>query len=226
MQIAHHNNSRASRQGASDHWRAWRRGSHEQPGQAIVELAFSITLLVLLLGAAADLALMYKSYQNLINATTEASTYLELRAKQAVCVGCDNIEAANAEARRRFRNEQGEVMGNIASTLDLNSNGKDDYKESGGVEMVKQMVKIDAADNTQIDAAPSGTFALKKSFNPNATAASCKQRDKLPYNPSNPAVTSCYIVIRAEFIYRPYLLRPILGDMRFIRAISVRRIIS
>lgn len=201
--------------------------SREQSGQAIIELALSITFMFLLLGAAADLALMYKSYQNLINATSEASAYLDFQSKRSCqVIGCDSIAAANAEARRRFRNEQGSIISHLASTLDLNANNKDDYTESGGKTMVDTMVKIDAADNTQIDAAGSGTFALKRSFDPNATANVCKRRASVPVSPANPLVSSCYIVIRSEIIYRPFLLRPILGNLRVIRAISVRRIVA
>ncbi len=200
--------------------------SREQSGQAIVELALTITFFFLLLGAAADLALMYKSYQNLINSTAEASAYLDFQPKRSCrVIGCDGIAAANLEARRRFRAEQGATISHVASTLDLNSNGKDDYQEANGIKMVETMVRIDAADNTQIDAAGSGAFALKQSFDPNGTANVCKQRVSVPLSPANPSVTSCYLVIRSEIIYRPFLLRPILGNLRIIRAISVRRIV-
>jgi hypothetical protein len=88
------------------------------------------------------------------------------------------------------------------------------------------MVRIDEADNMQLDAVASGTFGLRQTFDPNATSPLCKQRVAVPLDAANPLVTSCYIVIRSEIIYRPFLLRAVLGDLRIIRAISVRRIVK
>lgn len=198
--------------------------SHE--GQAIVELALMITFMFLLMGAAVDMGLMYKSYQTLVNASAEASTYLDYEPRRPCAPPCDAIAEADAEARRRFRTEQGDTIGRISSTLDLDSNGVDDYTQSGGVDMVRSMVKIDEADNTQIDDAGDGKFALQGTFDTAATDVLCQQRTAVPLSLTNPLVTSCYIVIRAEMIYRPFLLRPVLGDERRIRVISVRRIVK
>ncbi len=53
-------------------------GRRHRSGQALVEMAISVTVLALLLAAAIDLGLAYKTYQTLVNATAEASSYLDL----------------------------------------------------------------------------------------------------------------------------------------------------
>lgn len=196
-----------------------------QPGQALVELALSITFIVLLLSAAVDLGFAFKSYQELINATSEAASYLDIY--PVVNCGtptCDPIAAADTEAIRRFRTEQGPALRNIASTLDLNANGVDDFAEAGGEAYVSSMVRIDEADNTQIDVASDGSFAVGNSFQPSATDNECKKRTAVPLS-TNANVTSCYIVIRSGIVYKPYILKPLLGKTMTIHAISVRRIV-
>lgn len=202
-----------------------RRINARHPGQAVVELALFATFIFLLLAAAVDLGLAYKSYQTLITASAEASSFLDLNPTYTCTPlpGCDPAVAADAIARDRFRSEQGGILRGTTSTLDLNSNGIDDASETG---VIQSMIRIDEADNTQIDDVGTGTFAAGSSFDPAATDTECKNREKDPNSPSRPEVTSCYIVIRVEYIYRPFLLSPLLGEEMTIRAISVRRIVT
>jgi hypothetical protein len=202
-----------------------RRGQN-RAGQAIVELALFMTLIVMFVAAAIDLGLAYKSYQTLINAAAEASSYLDqYPAANCGSLGCNPILEANTIARQRFRTEQGGVLRSVASTLDLDANGIDDLTEAGGAALVESMVQIHEADNTQIDVANGTSFAINGTFNPAQTDDQCKQRIAEPKS-TNAAVTSCYIVIRAQMLYRPFVLRPFLGESMTIRAISVRRIVT
>ncbi len=198
-----------------------------QSGQAIVELALTLTFIMMLMSAATDLGLAYKTSQTLINATAEAASFLDMNpALSCSTTGCDPVATADAEALNRFRTEQGTVIHGIASTLDLNANHIDDLTESGGAAYVASMFRIDEADNTQIDATSGSTFALGTNYDPNATDAQCKNRAAVPLSTTNPNVTSCYIVIRSAITYKPFALKTILGDAITIRAISVRRIVK
>jgi hypothetical protein len=207
-------------------WRTFRTAMRRRAGQAVVELALSMTVIAMILGAAVDLGLAFKAYQTLINASAEASSFLDQN-PTANCgtIGCDAYAEADRLARERFRTEQGETRRGAISTLDLNANGVDDLSEAGGAALVASMVQIDAADNTQIDATGPEDFALNGTFNPAATDAQCRQRVAIPRS-TNPNVQSCYIVIRAQMLYRPFVLRPLLGETMTIRAISVRRIVA
>lgn len=203
-----------------------RRAARRQAGQAILELTLSLTLIVLFVAAAVDLGLAYKAYQTLINAASEASSYLDQNPVANCGPGaCDALLAADTVARERFRTEQGGLLRSVASTLDLNANGIDDIDEVGGAAMIEAMIQIDEADNTQIDAVSGQTFAVGDSFDPAETDSQCQERIAEPAS-INAAVTSCYIVIRARMFYRPFVLRPVLGETMTIRAISVRRIIK
>src|SRR5580765_37265 len=138
-----------------------------QPGQALVELTLSLTFVMMLLTAAADLGMAYKAKQTLINATAEAASYLDMNpALSCSTTGCDPLAAADAEALKRFRTEQGAVLHGSSSTLDLNANGIDDLTETGGATYVSTMFQVDEADNTQIDATPSDSFGVGSNFDP------------------------------------------------------------
>jgi hypothetical protein len=115
----------------------WRRGrrlrfggdrcsaGRRRPGQALVELSLSITFIALLLGAAIDLGLAYKTYQTLMNATAEASSFLALNPKvncdanPTWCTGTDEIGGADREARNRFREEQGTTINGSTITTSM-----------------------------------------------------------------------------------------------------------
>jgi hypothetical protein len=203
------------------------RTSRQHAGQALVELALSVTVLVLLLAAAVDLGLAFKTYQTLVNATAEASSYLDVNpvvncsdpAIPIPCLGGNPIVGANAIARSRFQREQGDAIRGIASTLDLNDDGVVDDPA-----LLQAWVRIDPADNRQIEAV-SNSLAVGSSYDPDQADEECKQRKATPQS-TNPDVTSCYIVIRSQMIYRPFVLQTILGEEMTIRAISVRRVVN
>lgn len=188
---------------------------HHRSGQALVEMALSITFIALLLAAVTDLGLAYKTYQTLVNATAEASSYLDVNpivnCAVVSCPGGDPIAGANAIARQRFQFEQGTSGRKIASTLDLNANRTSDNLEAGF--NINQWIRITEADNTQVN--------NMSAYNPGTTTQECRARIAKPTN-----VSSCYIVIRTQIIYRPFFLTPILGNQMTIRAISVRRIVK
>ncbi len=191
------------------------RSAHHRPGQALVEMALSVTFIALLLAAVTDLGLAYKTYQTLVNATAEASSYLDLNPMVncaiASCPDGDPIAGANAIALQRFQTEQGTIIRKLASTLDLNANGTPDNQE-GDFEIDK-WVRITEADNTQVN--------NMSAYNPAVTAPECQERNARPSN-----VASCYIVIQTRIVYRPFFLTPVLGNEMTIRAISVRRIVK
>lgn len=186
----------------------------QQPGQALVELALSITLIFFLVAAAIDLGLAFKTYQTLVNATAEASTYLSINPKLNCAVSsCPNgnaFVAADQVARQRFRTEQGDTVRGIASTLDLNSNGINDQQE--GLPL-SNWIEIWVADNTQL---ANGSYLNGT----NSSNQDCRNR-VVPSDPTQ----SCYIVVRTRMIYRPFILRPVLGSEMTISTVSVRDVV-
>jgi Flp pilus assembly protein TadG len=190
----------------------------KRPGQALVELAISLTLLTLLLGAAIDLGLAFKTYQTLTNATAEASTYLSL--EPLVNCGsttCDQKGPVDTEARKRFRTEQGTAIRGIASTLDLDADGNNDESEYGPT-WIASKIRIAEASSNQITIGTSG-FTLNSPFNPNDTLPKCKNR--LRYGDDG---KQCFIVVQSEIVYKPFLIKPIVGPQMRIGAISVKPI--
>ena len=183
-------------------------------GQAIVELALSVTFLAFLFAAAVDLGIAYKSYQTLMNATAEASTYLSVQPLMACGATCNGKAPADREARARFRNEQGGDIRGSSSTLDLDSNNVDDLGEHGWG-WIEQRVLIDEADSTQIQVTGS-TFAVGNSFT-RTTNPDCLARASIDSNGRQ-----CYIVVRSVIIYHPFAISPAVGSEMTIRAISVK----
>ncbi|MBA3944668.1 MAG: pilus assembly protein [Herpetosiphonaceae bacterium] len=203
-----------------------RASRYSRPGQAIVELALAITFIMILFSAAVDLGLTFMSYQSLVNAIAEASSYLDLNPALSCTSPCDPFGAADDIARTRFRSEQGSIIHGVGNPSDLNANHIDDLSEAGGAAYVTSMIQIDEADNTQIDSASNGNFALLGNYNPSATDSACQQRVSVPHSLTNPNITSCYIVIRAAMLYKPFILQRLLGNTLTIHAISVRRIVK
>ncbi|MBV9792241.1 MAG: pilus assembly protein [Chloroflexi bacterium] len=190
-------------------------GRHKS-GQAIVELALSVTFLAFLFAAAVDLGIAYKSYQTLMNATAEATTYLSVE-PFAPCDGCteqQTFAAADRKARTRFREEQGADIRGSSSTLDLDSNNVDDLGEHGWG-WIEQRVLIDEADSTQIQVTGS-TFAVGNSFT-RTTNPDCLSR-----RPFDSNGRQCFIVVRSVIIYHPFAISPAVGSEMTIRAISVK----
>lgn len=204
-----------------------RQRERKTAGQAIVELALSLTLITMLLGAAVDLGLAYRAHQTLINAAAEASSYLDQN-PSANCgkPNCNPFHEADRLARERFRTEQGDTIRGVGSTLDLNGNGMDDLIEpGGGAALLASLIQIDVADSTQVDDTGGGGFQPNGTFNPASADNECQQRVAEP-NSSNTSVTSCYIVIRAQMAYKPFVMKVLLGETMTIRATSVRRIVT
>lgn len=202
-------------------------------GQALVELALTLTLLVMLLGAAVDLGLAFKTYQTLTNATAEASTYLSL--EPIVNCGsttCDQIGPVNRTARERFRTEQGTTLRGSASTLDLDASGRDDEFEAGrGWSWIEGKVRIEAADSDQVTTTNSG-FTLSSPFNRGSTNTACKDDRSRSFTVVTNALTGakevkyCYIVVQTEMIYKPFIIQPFVGSEMTITAISVKPIVG
>lgn len=203
------------------------RWSRRKKGQALVELALSVTFLSYLFSAAVDLGFAYKSYQTLLNATAEASSYLTVQPAIA-CTNCTPEQAreqADREARVRFRGEQGNRMRAFGgSTMDLNGDGKDDETNVpsgyGNFEaFIQAKVRIDVADSSQIDLS-SADFGVDGTFT-GSSDTNCQQRRRFSLTGGQ-----CYIVIRSETIYKPFALAPALGSTMTIRAISVKPIVQ
>ena len=203
--------------------RRWPRHQRHSSGQALVELALSATFLAFLFAAAVDLGLAYKSYQTLINATAEASSFLTVN--KAIPCGsttCDPFVAADREARIRFRAEQGDQLRGSSSTLDLDGDRKDDLAAGGnnyGENWINQMVQIHVADSTQVTVSNSN-FAIGTTFN-GTSDPNCLQRMKFDVNGGQ-----CFIVVRSQITYRPFAISPVVGSTMTIRAISVKPIVN
>lgn len=196
-------------------------------GQALVELTLALTFLTYLFAAAVDLGLAYKSYQTLINATAEASSFLAI--KPAISCGAGTTaqcarEAADREARVRFRGEQGmKIRGFAGSTMDLNADEKNDAEvvPSGFAnfeQFIRAKVQIKVADDTQVVTSNSD-FGIGGNFI-ESTDPSCLQRAVAG------AKGQCYIVVQTEIIYRPFAIAPAVGETMTIRAISVKPIVQ
>jgi hypothetical protein len=213
----------------------WKRfPQRSQSGQAILELALSVTFLAFIFAAAVDLGIAYKSYQTLVSATAEAGNYLTLYpvgtcqdnsidqvANPTGYANCINT-AADVEARIRFRGEQGNQLRGTASTLDLDANGRDDLSSTGdnyGTNWIVPMVQIDEADSTQVTIGNDNFATVADGYNPSATNAGCQQRKNLSSG-------QCFIVIRSQIIYRPFAISPVVGNTMTIRATSVQPIVN
>lgn len=198
-------------------------------GQALVEFTLALTLLTYLFAAAVDLGFAYKSYQTLLNASAEASSYLTVMPAMSPCSGCtpqQAWDASDSEARRRFRGEQGFTMRAFGgSTMDLDSNGQDDETQgsfsgfSNFEAFIQAKVKINEADSTQIIVG-SDDFGIGGSF-AGTSDSNCLQRKRFSTSGGQ-----CYIVIQSEIEYRPFAISPFVGNRMVIRAISVKPIVQ
>ena len=196
---------------------------HRRAGQALVELALMMTFLTLLLSAAVDLALAFKTYQMLVNATAEASSYLSQQPLVWCGEGCSvtSMKAgANEQAIFNFRHEIGNDFNSngIARLLDLNSNGQDDMAENldfaGG-----SWIRIDPADGSQFDPNNPAAFNIR-TFTP-TTQQDCIDR-KRQYQAGQ-----CFVVVRAKIIYRPFFaLAPFIGQTMTIQAHAIKPIVG
>lgn len=194
-------------------------------GQAIVELTLALTFLAYLFAAAVDLGLAFKSYQTLVNATAEASSFLAIRPTINCGAGCSSAnarKAADNEARVRFRGEQGDRLRAFGgSTLDLNADEKDDAVTvpagyANFQAFIEARVQVKAADATQVTAT-NDNLAVGGSF---TESAECVER------PIEALSGQCYIVVISEMTYRPFALAPAMGQTITIRAISVKPIVN
>ncbi len=208
---------------------ACRQAVRREAGQALVELALSITFISLLLGAAIDLGLAYKTYQTLMNATAEAGTFLALNpavncdTHSTWCAGTDAIGGADREARNRFREEQGTALHGSASTLDLNSDRIDDTTQTidgmAGWVWIGTKVKLDEATSDDVTMS-GGVYGVSAGFT-GTTDSRCLQRYRF-----NLAGKQCFIVVRTEMIYHPYITSRLLGNNMPIHAVSVKPIVG
>jgi hypothetical protein len=185
-----------------------------------VELALIVTLMVMLLGAAVDLGNAYRAYQMLVNASAEASTYLTHRpianCVTQSCPGNDPIQGANREARLRFREEQSAGLGSAVNLRDLDSTGVDDLQEHGW-SWIDARIRIVEADDSQVS---TNHRAIGRDFS-GTSNADCRARQRLDGNNRY-----CYIVVLAEFEYRPFVIRWLIGDTITVRAVSIRQIVE
>jgi hypothetical protein len=195
-------------------------------GQALIELALTITFIALLLAAVVDLGLAFKTQQMLINATAEATSYLS----QQPLVNCgttctvDEMKSgASSVALRNFRQEVGDnIKGGVAELLDLNADGKDDVTQNGWSEASFRSgnwFRIDPADSSQFN--PSNPSAFKISTFTPSTYQACIDRQRT-YSSGQ-----CYIVVRAQITYRPFFaLSRAMGSEIMIRTYAIKPIVG
>jgi Flp pilus assembly protein TadG len=171
-----------------------------RPGQALIELALTIALLSLFLMAAIDAGLAYKSYQTLVNAAAEASSYL---AQNPYAGDPPTKSSADANAIAAFRNEQSGTRVGTSSSANAT-------------------IQIDMADSSQVSLGSGGVYGVSDSFNPAATRSACRVDRRNADDAGNP----CYVVVRATIVYRPFLLTPFFGSAMTIRAVAVKPIVG
>ncbi|CAA9282475.1 MAG: hypothetical protein AVDCRST_MAG93-3286 [uncultured Chloroflexia bacterium] len=190
-------------------------------GQAIIEFALIVSVVLLLLAAAVNLGNAYRTYQTLANASAEAGSYLShnpiVNCKTKNCPGGSEIAGAEREARIRFRNEQGPLVRGVASTLDLDNNGVDDIVEHGWA-FVEGRVRFQVADSSQISI--NNPHSIPVSFG-GTSDLSCQQRQRFDTGGG-----PCFIVVQAKAIYRPMILSTVLGREMSITAIAIKPIVE
>lgn len=199
-------------------------------GQGLVEFALASAFLMILLGAAVDAGLAYKSYQSLINASASASSYLAQFPFDGTSL--NTIEGANNKALLAFRNEQGGTSMSIGgSTRDLNANGIEDAAEFGATygttatSAWKPWFRIDEATSAEAAAGISGSFA--GTSDANCKAATSPQGGRQQFDSSSTTDKKpCFIIVRAKLVYRPFFLSPVFGKQITITATSVKPIVG
>jgi hypothetical protein len=208
-----------------------------RPGQALVELSLLVVFVMLLLAAAVDIGLAFKTHQMLTNATAEASSYLAQQPTKPCATACsDAALIANADnaARDHFRKEIGTNFNSngVARLLDLDNNGQDDTvqnlnlqaDENGNVTAAGWgWVRIDAADSEQIrDPANPNSYNIR-SFDPTVTDAACRERKRRWLG------GQCFIVVRSQIRYKPFFaLSPFMGGANgfLIRAYAIKPLVG
>lgn len=168
-----------------------------RPGQALVELALMIVFIAMLLAAAIDLGLAFKTHQMLTNAAAEATSFLAQQPLVPCSSSCDlTALKANADnaARTHFRNEIGDDAA-VARLRDLDGNGQDDGAQN--LSYQSGWMQIDAADSSMFDASNPTAFKIG-GFNPANTDQACQDRK------STWLGGQCYIVVRTQIVYKPF----------------------
>jgi hypothetical protein len=163
----------------------------QRPGQALIEFALIISLIMLLVAAAIDLGGAFRAYQTLMNATAEASSYLTVEpltncALQA-CPGGTPASGADLEARARFRQEQASTPRGLLTTMDLDSSGQDDLAEHGW-DWIASRVRIHEADSSQVTL---DSGAITPDFN-GTSDVDCRARKRFDADNGQ-----CFIVVQA-----------------------------
>jgi hypothetical protein len=107
-----------------------RRTDKKQPGQALVELALSITFIFFLLAATVDLGLIFFTLQGLRTAAQEGATYGSYPVRVVNSDGSTKAVDLNyLEIARRVRNSGGTTSSGFANLQDLDGNGVRDDTE-------------------------------------------------------------------------------------------------
>lgn len=187
----------------------------------MIEFALALAFLLLLVAAAVDAGLAYKSYQNLINAAANASSFLA-QYPYAYDGSASTIAEANNKALDAFRFEQGTGTLGIGRTRDLNGDGAADNFGSGYSAAWNPWFRIDTASSAEVATHSPTNFRTYA-----GTADSqCSQRSRFDTASTANDKKPCYIVVRAQMIYKPFLLSPVFGNQMTIRAFSVKPIVG
>jgi Flp pilus assembly protein TadG len=166
-------------------------------GQALIELALASALLALLLAAAVDAGLAYRSYQTLVNASAEASSLL---AQRPYAGTPPTIAGADSLAQAAFRDEQG--------------------GSREGTSAASATITIDEADHTQVKFT-GGVYGIDATYDPSATNTQCKNRQN-----TRSTGEPCYIVVQSSMVYKPFFLTPVFGKQLAISTVSIKPIVG
>ncbi len=171
-------------------------------GQALVETAIAVVILTLLLMAAVDAGLAYRSYQTLTNATAEASSYLAQNPLAwDATIPAYTMAEADKIARQGLKEEQaGSRIGTSA--------------------IPDSAIVISEADSSQVSTGTGGVYGLDSSFT-RTSNTECQERRNF-----DGGGDPCFIVIKSSLVYRPFMLTLVFGQEMTIRVTSVKPIVG
>lgn len=170
-------------------------------GQALVELALSVTLIFLLVAAAVDLGLMFFTLQGMRTGAQEGATFGSYPVQVLAADGSlDRVDLNYNQIVQRVRNASGANSTGFANLQDLDNNGTRDELQTGD------------AKHTNPQSADSWIYVqLLGGANPNNLTGTC------PTNVSGAGMQlggrNCWIRVTVRYNYRfQFPLAPSFGQ--------------
>ncbi|HEY1016127.1 MAG TPA: TadE family protein [Herpetosiphonaceae bacterium] len=148
----------------------------KRPGQAIVELALSMTLIYLLFSATVDFGLAYFAYQGIAGAAQEGAQF---GARKPLSGNASNL----GEIQQRTRTEGGLAANRrgFVNLFDLNNN------------------RIDDLSDGTVNGTGTSYITLQVVQNPDVEATGMN----VPCSTSTPALGYCDVIVKVKYDYIP-----------------------